>query len=63
MARGIFRTKNSWADDDSVCVRYGDGTEIEIPRIQYVALINTPAFDALPWRDELSNAQPKSVES
>lgn len=56
MTQGIFRTKNGWADDDSVCVRYGDGTELEVPRIQYEALINNPSFDALPWHDDLPEA-------
>lgn len=52
MTRGVFRTKNGWADDDSVCVRYSDGKELEIPRIQYEALINNPPFEKLPWQDD-----------
>lgn len=61
MTRGIYRTKNGWADDDSVCVRYPDGLELEIPRIQYVALINNPAFESLPWATEYENFQARIV--
>ncbi|MEL7196863.1 MAG: hypothetical protein AAGL10_00970 [Pseudomonadota bacterium] len=57
MTKGISRTKNGWAEDDSVRVRYGDGTEIEIPRIQYVALINNPPFDKLPWQGEVEESE------
>ncbi len=61
MTRGIYKTKNGWADDDSVCVRYPDGLELEVPRIQYEALINNPSFESLPWEPEYADAQSRKV--
>ncbi|MEL7189989.1 MAG: hypothetical protein AAGK17_10595 [Pseudomonadota bacterium] len=63
MTRGIFRTRNGWANDDSVCVRYPDGKELEIPRIQYEALINNPPFESLPWEADFAEETDKRASN
>ena len=49
MAVGLSRTKDGWANEDSVRVRYDDGKEIDIPASQYVADGYTPPLDELPY--------------
>ena len=49
MATGLFRTRDGWANEDSVRVRYGDGTELDIPASQYVADGYEPPLDELPF--------------
>jgi hypothetical protein len=49
-ARGIYRVRHGWGDEDSVCVRYDDGTHLEMSRQMYRMHDYKPAFDDLPWK-------------
>ena len=57
MAKGIRRIKGGWGDQDSVLVKYPDGTEMEIPASQYQAQGHHPPLDVLPVR---TSSQPVS---
>jgi hypothetical protein len=50
MAKGIRRIENGWGNQDSVLVKYPDGTEMEIPARQYVAQGHHPPIETLPVR-------------
>lgn len=51
MANGIYRTKGGWANEDSVRVRYSDGTELDLPASKYAQDGGSPPIDELPWND------------
>ena len=49
VAEGICKIKGGWATEDSVRIRYPDGTELEIPASRYSEQGYSPALDDLPW--------------
>lgn len=49
MAIGLYRTKDGWANEDSVRVQYDDGKELDVPASQYVADGYQPPLDELPY--------------
>lgn len=49
MANGLYRTKNGWANEDSVRVRYDDGKELDVPASQYITDGYDPPLEELPW--------------
>jgi hypothetical protein len=48
MAKGIYKIKGGWGDQDSVLVKYAHGAEMEIPASQYVAQGHNPPIEMLP---------------
>lgn len=52
MPRGLCKVRNGWGDQHGVRIRYFDGREIEIPMVQYEALVNSPHAEELPWDSE-----------
>ncbi len=58
MAKGIYKIKGGWGDQDSVMVKYAHGAEMEIPASQYVTQGHRPPIDALPVRP--SSPSPKA---
>ena len=48
MARGVCKIKDGWADQDSVIVRYDDGTKMEVPASVYENDGYDPPLQQLP---------------
>jgi hypothetical protein len=48
MTRGIYRERIG--NQNSVCIRYDDGDEIDLPEDKYRAQGYDPPFDKLPWK-------------
>jgi hypothetical protein len=51
-ARGVYRVRNGWGDQHSACVRYNDGTHLEMAEDIYRTRGHQPPFDDLPWKDK-----------
>jgi hypothetical protein len=45
---GLCRIKAGWRNQDSVLVRYGDGTVQELPARRYIELKYLPPLEDLP---------------
>jgi hypothetical protein len=56
MAKGVYRLKGGWGDQDSVLVKYAHGAEMEIPASQYVAQGHKPPIEMLPARSPSPSA-------
>lgn len=56
MVKGIHRTKNGWANEDSVLVEYDNGDRIDMPASEYQANDYAPSIEASPWYEGYSNA-------
>lgn len=52
MARGVSRTKDGWANQDSVRVVYDNGQTLEMSEEDYAATGYEPPFDSLPWTND-----------
>jgi hypothetical protein len=50
MPRGVCKIKkNGWIVEDSVLVRYDDGSKLEMPAQRYVEDGYSPLLSQLPW--------------
>jgi hypothetical protein len=58
MAKGTRRIKDGWGDQDSVVVKYPNGSEMEIPASQYVAQGHKPPICELPVRSSSPSHSP-----
>ena len=57
MPLGLCRIKDGWTNQDSVLVRYNDGTVQELPQHRYVELRYLPLVDDL-YFDAQGNLDP-----
>ncbi len=48
MPIGLCRIKDGWGNQDSVLIRYGDGTVQELPARRYIELKYLPKLEDLP---------------
>lgn len=62
VAIGICRIEDGWANQDSVIIRYNDGTEGEIPASRYLEQAYQPPLDTLPWCNPSLRVQTKLTE-
>jgi hypothetical protein len=60
MAKGIRRIENGWGNQDSVVVKYPNGSEMEIPLSQYVAQRHKPPIGEPPVRSSSPSHSPSS---
>ena len=51
MGEGHYRIKGGFGGENSVCLRYPDGKELEISESQYRDMGFRPLFEQLDWRD------------
>jgi len=59
---GIYRVRNGWENEHSVCVRYSDGTHLEMAEGIYRMRHHLPVFDDLPWKDkDLPRVKPQAT--
>lgn len=49
MAIGLNRTRDGWANQHSVRVRYDNGDEYDVPEDYYRSQGYQPPFEDLPW--------------
>jgi hypothetical protein len=48
MPKGLYRVRDGWGTEDSVCVEYEDGTRLEMRESLYRARGHQPSADGLP---------------
>ncbi len=67
MARGLWKKRLGWGQEDSVRIKYPDGKEVEIALSIYRKRGFLPPPELLPWRDESSvrygDGLPKEAQS
>jgi hypothetical protein len=51
MPTGLYRVREGWGNEHSVCVEYADGTRLEIGESLYRIKGCQPPLDELPWKD------------
>ena len=51
MPKGLYRIRNGWGDEHSVCVEYADGTRLDMAEALYRMRKHEPPVDELPWQD------------
>jgi hypothetical protein len=54
--------RSGWGNEHSVCVRYRDGTHLEMAESIYRMRGHAPAFEDLPWNEKESPASPVSQQ-
>ena len=52
MAIGIYKVKNGWANQDSVSVKYSDGTEMNVSEELYISKGYEPPISELEYKLE-----------
>jgi hypothetical protein len=52
MPRGLYRVRDGWVTQHSVCVDVGGATPKEMPESEYREKGHQPPFEQLPWKME-----------
>jgi hypothetical protein len=52
MPKGLYRIRDGWRTEHSVCVEYEDGTHLEMGESLYLIKGYQPPPDELVWQDK-----------